>query len=548
MLRTLHGYLLRELTRTMLLALVAFALLMTVFAIIEPLRKQGLATNQVIELIIYTIPAMFSFTLPFASLFATSMVYGRFAQDREALACRASGIGSLTILQPALLLGVVVTIVTLLLTNFVSPRMLKSGEQAVVRNIKRIAYHKIKQEGFVELDKMIIHASHVDSDQDLLMGVMAGRRESARFDPILKRSIPVYRYVVASSARLQIDKDVDTGTYFASVYVTDPAGPISSIPGISADAGGFPLQGIEIPSQSEDKAAFYDWEKLIATMKDPTLHGEIRRRIEEFRRDARHARLARSIVETINAGRGYTELASAGNALAISAPRARLQGDTIELLDPKTQDDIEAQPVVVRIQEGGRVLTFRGHEGKIIIDWNELAGSSITVELLGNVSVPAESVTGERPRKASWKRGEIQLPADPEISDAPLRELYEHPEHYTSSQKLLAEMDLLRKTRPVKIRGEIIAEMNSRIAFGLSCVFLVALGAALGLIFRGGEVLVAFAVAVAPAAVIFVLILMGKKVIANPASSDLGGMVMIWGGLVAMAAGDAYLYYRLSKR
>jgi len=535
----------------MLLALIAFALLMTVFAIIEPLRKQGLASGQVLELIIYTVPAMFSFTLPFASLFATSMVYGRFAQDREALACRASGISSLTMLQPALLLGVVVTIITLALTNFVSPQMLKSAEQAVVRNIKRIAYHKIKQESYVELNNnIIIHASHVDSENDLLMGVVAGRREGYQFDPVLKRSVPVYHYVVASSARLQIDKDVNTGTYYASVYLTDPVGPISNVSQsqIAGDTRDIPLQGIAIPSQSEEKPAFYDWERMIDTVHDPTRHGEIQRRVEEFRRDVRHDRLARSVVDTINAGRGYTEFSSAGRAIALTAPRAEQQGQTIRLFDPAAKDDPEAQPVAVRIQEADRVLTFRGHEGQVIIDHNDLTGSRITVELLGNVSVPAESVTGERPRKASWKRGEIQLPPDPEITDATLRNLYEHPEQYTDNEKLLAAMELLRTTRPVKIRGEIYAEMNSRIAFGLSCVFLVPLGAALGLVFRGGQVLVAFAVAVAPAAVIFVLILMGKKVVANPNSSDVGGLIMIWGGLLALAVGDVFIYYRLSKR
>lgn len=127
MLRTLHGFLIRDLLRVTLLALVAFTLVMTVFAIIEPLRKQGLAPGQAVQLFLFTIPVTLSLTMPFSALFATSIVYGRFSQEREMLACRASGLSHMTVLQPALVLAVGVSVLTLVLTNFVAPQMLKLG-------------------------------------------------------------------------------------------------------------------------------------------------------------------------------------------------------------------------------------------------------------------------------------------------------------------------------------------------------------------------------------------------------------------------------------
>jgi len=109
LLKTLHGYLARDLMRVTGMALVAFTLLMTVLAIMEPLRKQGLATSEVASLFIYTLPVMLSLTLPFAALFAATIVYGRFAQDREMLACNASGISKVVLLKPAIVLGIIVT-------------------------------------------------------------------------------------------------------------------------------------------------------------------------------------------------------------------------------------------------------------------------------------------------------------------------------------------------------------------------------------------------------------------------------------------------------
>ena len=36
--------------------------------------------------------------------------------------------------------------------------------------------------------------------------------------------------------------------------------------------------------------------------------------------------------------------------------------------------------------------------------------------------------------------------------------------------------------------------------------------------------------------------------ISNPKSSDLAGMIAIWGGLAAMLVGNMVIYHRLSKK
>ena len=43
----------------------------------------------------------------FATLFAATIVYGRFSQENELTACRASGVSTLSVLKPALFMGVV---------------------------------------------------------------------------------------------------------------------------------------------------------------------------------------------------------------------------------------------------------------------------------------------------------------------------------------------------------------------------------------------------------------------------------------------------------
>ena len=271
MLRTLHGFLIRDLLRVTMLALAAFTLVMTVFAIIEPLRKQGLAPSQAVQLFLFTIPVTLSLTMPFSALFATSIVYGRFSQEREMLACRASGLSHLTILQPALLLAIGVSVLTLVLTNFVAPHMLKLGAKTVVKNIQQIAYHMIKKESHIYFDgKYFIHASFVDEDNDVLYGLVAGQFEM-KPDPQSGKLVPYMQAVVAQAAHLKTYYDETTDQYFASIVPQEMVGPITNHPGLMVEGEEVPLSNLPIPNPMKDKprCCWKAWQKATAR-KSPT--------------------------------------------------------------------------------------------------------------------------------------------------------------------------------------------------------------------------------------------------------------------------------------
>ncbi|MCD4824873.1 MAG: LptF/LptG family permease [Phycisphaerae bacterium] len=555
MLRTLHWYIIKDLLRVAGLALVAFTLLMTVFAIVEPLRKEGLATGQVAALFVYTLPVMLSFTMPFAALFAASMVYGRFAQDREMLACRASGISIITVLQPAVALGAVVMVISLVLTNFVSPIMLKAGEQAVVKNIKRIAYHKIKKDAYVKLDdKTMIHATYVDEKNNVLWGVVAARMET-KLNQTGQR-IPVLKVVVAQKAYLDTVRDPKTDIFYASVFLENVAGPFSNIPGGVQMGEEVPFENIEIPSRSEDKPAFYSWGKLLATLDDITKHGEIQRRMGKIAGKIRRNRMLSKLVATINAHKPFKDLhrsavgkGQADEQLVLIAPKASVDGSKATLFSEKMPDG-RLRRVQLQVVKGSTVKVYSADTATVIISKPQVVRPSrITIELRGRVSVPVhKGDTEEAVRKSSLTWGQIVLPDDAELDDVPLGEIYRNPERFTKDLNIQASVTELRQSRAGKIKGEIIAEMHARIAFGISCVFLVAMGAALGIVFRGGQVLVAFVVALVPAVIMLILIMMGKKMISNPKSSEMVGVFMIWGGIVAMAVADVVIYYRLSRK
>ena len=170
MIRTIHFHIARELAKVTLLALVAFTLVLTVIAIIEPLRKQqGLAAEQVLALFGYLLPVMLAITLPVGAMFAATVVYGRFSQDNEFLACRASGISTFNLLRPAMVLGLIVMGCSVLLSNFVAPHMV-TGKKLTEENARGVAYRQLRSRSYLRVGARLVHADYVDEQHDILHG------------------------------------------------------------------------------------------------------------------------------------------------------------------------------------------------------------------------------------------------------------------------------------------------------------------------------------------------------------------------------------------
>lgn len=107
----------------------------------------------------------------------------------------------------------------------------------------------------------------------------------------------------------------------------------------------------------------------------------------------------------------------------------------------------------------------------------------------------------------------------------------------------------------------VVGELHARAAFVAACMILPLLGAGLGLMFRSGNFLTAFAVSTIPAAVCVLMIVFGQQVIenvgkvgdrelANPRllRPSPWGVTVIWSGDALVVAGSAVLLWRLRQR
>ncbi|OQX29832.1 MAG: hypothetical protein B0D92_01620 [Spirochaeta sp. LUC14_002_19_P3] len=92
----------------------------------KQILAKGIPVKSVLLLLLYSLPTFITLTVPFATLTAALMSYGRLASDNEILAMRSIGFNRLVIFRPVLLWGIVLGFLSFFINDFFLPR----GNQA----------------------------------------------------------------------------------------------------------------------------------------------------------------------------------------------------------------------------------------------------------------------------------------------------------------------------------------------------------------------------------------------------------------------------------
>ncbi|HQR09511.1 MAG TPA: LptF/LptG family permease [Gemmatales bacterium] len=105
----IHRYIMWELLRIFLLALVGLSSIVVMAGIVQETAQQGLGPEHILMLIPMLLPSTLPYTVPATMLFTVAVVYGRLAADNEITALKASGIPIRVAIWPALLLSLIVS-------------------------------------------------------------------------------------------------------------------------------------------------------------------------------------------------------------------------------------------------------------------------------------------------------------------------------------------------------------------------------------------------------------------------------------------------------
>ena len=107
--------------------MICFAFLFVVFfanqilLIGEDMLAKRAPFNDVLKIMIYSLPAIIAQSAPFATLVAFLMCLGRMASDNEILIFRASGFSFRSILVPVMILGMAISLVSFFVNDYLLP-------------------------------------------------------------------------------------------------------------------------------------------------------------------------------------------------------------------------------------------------------------------------------------------------------------------------------------------------------------------------------------------------------------------------------------------
>jgi len=530
------------------MATFAFTIVFSMVAVIDPLRENGLNIIQAVKFFFLLLPWVLSFTLPVAALFAVTFVYGRLSQERELVACRSSGISEFSLMIPAIILGTAIAFVTLVMMNFFSPWMAKNGQEVLFSQVENILFYKLENEGHFKFHQQgwILHASRVDRENKTLHGVAFGRR---------REGTNQMEHYLATGVR--IERGQENGKTYVTLRAVNTTGPhtyaISEIASADAKNEVIPKEGpfgrLSEYSYQEDEIKCFDSPELLRMLDHPTDYRRIRDETLKLKDKISKRRFIESIYKRLHKERyPYSELCDIyGNNLKIFAPAAKKEGEKIML---SSRSDSEGQETRVTLEEK-TIMTTRLYEadaGEITV-YDSLMSEKkrVTVILTGNIT---EIRNGKIVARLAQKNFECRLPADKLIEEAKVTDIYNDIDRYTSAPDLHKHLDVHIKGRlKDKLRGEVISQLHFRNAWGVNGIVLVIFGGFIAIFFsRGHFLLTAFVLTIIPLAVTLVSMKMGERLISNPDSSDLAGIVFMWSGMVLLLVTNGVLFHKIRLR
>jgi lipopolysaccharide export LptBFGC system permease protein LptF len=584
--KTLFWYLLKDLLRIFLLASGTLAGIMSFGALLRPLTQHGLDASQVGKILSYFSPAMTTYSLPIAALFATTIVYGRLSADNELTACRASGISHLTMTWPAILLGLMVALVSLLFLSFIVPVFTLKVEKVIYSNIAQLVANKITRTHEISYGRTSIfaQAAEVKPSQDgrqvvdLISPMIftyatvdapkdddAPPRPKGAADKPDKMRVPskiwiaerATAYITQQENDVVLEARLEKGASF-------PRGTGGTQ--IAVDQAQFGPVPMGTPIRENTK--FMDVAQLKALLQNPESSRRLKGTVEQFVRDeqrnAYFERIRKSLedpalrsfrfpaeTETlIVSGADLQVQVSRGGELVVN-PRAdqetqRLRVDResngeIVSKDSARQIRITVEPLDAATAADPSALPDGGGGGGETESAAPAQARRMLVTVRGyDVIVEAD----EDPAAHETFPRTINVPMPDDLLAIERHDV----RHYLTSQSAgRREREELRNHYD-KLVSSIRSEMHARASFAVSCFILVMVGSALGMISKSGNFLSAFAVSVVPALLCITLIVTGQHVCENTPKSMRLGLSLIWSGNVAVLVLGTILLTRLQRQ
>jgi lipopolysaccharide export LptBFGC system permease protein LptF len=522
----LQRYIFRELFRVFALATVGLTLMMTLGMILQPIQRFGVGPAQVVVLLGYFIPVSMTFVLPVAALFASTLVYGRFAADNELDACRASGISMNMLIYPGLALALMVSGATLVLSFWVVPSYVRRAEKSIKADARQILFRNVERRGYYELPEgnYRLYADKAVPSRNELLGavVMATDKRDQRAETIISADLVKVDFITTPE-----DDMVVTVTAMNAARLDASGASTSSQLTVSSP----------VPELLGDDIRFKTIDQIKRIQSNPLKFKPIARMAKELYDDLEMELLKGDLGRTMDAKAGrYYQLYSKDRLVRFCADSiSTINRGTIELTGNVVVEerDITASKQLLYLWKMDKAVLQLEAQDKVALVmhnayWRRSDGAAgVAMRPAFNALDVPESL---RPPRTGNVIADITSGANRLISP---------------SKQFMDQVERLNRL-VTDTFAAISIETQLRLSFSLGCIMLILIGIAMGIKLRGGHLLTAFGVSSIFAAILVAFIILGKNIAYNSGSAA-AGIALMWSGIGVLSALTVVMYRKLMR-
>lgn len=542
MVYTLHRYIFLDLLKKFALGVIVLSLVMGLGMMLKPLRSFNIDPMKVPTLIAYTMPITVTMVMPIAALLATTLTYGRLAFDNEINACRSSGISIISLIYPAGTLALLIGLASLLLGFHTIPYFISKFENIITEDAEAMIFRGIEKKGEVSnlFSGLVISADHVWPDKNILQGVTLVEADKER----------VKKVITASAVKLNIETD-KTGNSNINLQIVGGRGLIDdAYVGISRQ-----IFSVAMPTFFKDKIKFKNLDELKEISANPGIFGPISKDFNRLNEQYSQENLYNYTDQELRRNGSVQFACENGRTVRIFAA-----GCSYNPAPGSVSSDTDFRADFIAPPSGKIRIEHLNPENSLLNKIYSCEQASLDAKYFGSTLQQTVAM-----KNAVWQPGNDQsinyviegitgvlypsnvLAKNPALQLADFCTLGDNKvvmPGYASERLTKMSERLWQSCRNLLI--EIAAEKHSRLAFGVSCVILTIMGAALGIIFKSGHLLTAFGISFVPAVFCLITMFTGKH-IAESSSSLASGLFFMWSGIILVSILTLWLYRGLTR-
>lgn len=559
---TLWRHMTADLWRLMVLAALVMVMVIAFAATVKPLAEGTLDPANALRFMLYAMPPMLAYALPFAAGFGATLVYHRMATDNEALAAHAGGVSHRAFMAPAFFTAAVLTVGGLFMHDQIIPEFLHRMQRMITVDLSRLVASEVARGNAIKQKNLLIFADQGKSfGPDQATGALD-------------------RVVLGRFAAIELDRDGNPSTEASSNAATMwlfPADETDAEPGSPGAVSRvvMRLQNVvalkhsswtsgskdtvlrwTVPYIFRDSVAFFPYAKLREVRRKPEMMSLVNMR----RLDLAYTLGRSDCIERLNSlarDNGGFELIDANGApVTVRARGIATENGRMKLVDPRGDGTVSISVIRGFEEKDRRRTDISSRNVELAVDIGEDQYSRRLELELRIRDAKTREIGRDGSQGDGADRGELTITGlrippdasgkefmDPLLS-APVGELLKFAEPVSASDPAIGEIsrNLRARIRTVELRT--ISKINDRMALSVSGGIAIIVGALAALSSVGRSPLLTYMWSFLPA-VMAIMTIQGGTQYTN-ANGEIG-LLIVWSSPLLLAVYSVILYRRLAR-